>query len=95
LREVFDMPATHYAAWEKHLAEFPPGDFLTQRLVAELIQTVEAFMCGFAGKDSKPRKLAQIAPWLDTPAVKRARERRAVDKHRQAVSAIIAAQGDE
>ena len=78
------MPATHYTAWERHLAECPPGDFLLQRLVADLIQTVEAFMCGFAGKGKpvKPRTLDKIAPWLVTPSMKA--------KHKREVNAVQA-----
>jgi len=74
------------------LRDFPPGDFLVQRLLAELIQTVEAFACGFAGKNAKPRELRDIAPWLDTPAVKRMRERQ--ERKSRAAMALRIARGE-
>lgn len=83
------MPSTHYSAWENHLANCPPGDFLTQRLLAELVMTVEAFMCGFAGKKTKPRTLEKIAPWLVTPAVKAMREKASNAVHRNAALDIV------
>jgi len=89
------MPATHYTAWERHLAECPVGDFLLQRLIAELIQTVEAFMCGFAGKSSKakPRTLDKIAPWLVSPSMKAKRNRES--NRVQASAALAIMQGND
>jgi len=85
------MPSTHYLAWEKHLAEFPVGDVLTQRLLADLIQTVEAFMCGFAGKGKsvKPRTLEKVAPWLVTPSMKAKRKRESASVQASAALAIM------
>ena len=89
------MPSSHYMAWERHLVECPPGDFLTQRLIAELIQTVEAFMCGFAGKGNKvkPRTLDKIAPWLVTPSMKAERKRKSAGIQASAALAIM--RGDD
>lgn len=88
------MPATHYTAWERHLADCPPGDFLLQRLVADLIITVETFMCGFAGKKAKPRTLEKVAPWLITPAVKAMRKKVSNDAHRKAMMAAALGKDD-
>ena len=89
------MPATHYTAWERHLAECPSGDFLTQRLIADLIQSVEAFMCGFAGKGktAKPRTLDKIAPWLVSPSMKAKRKRESAGVQASAALAIM--RGDD
>jgi len=90
-----EMPATHFTAWERHLRDFPPGDFLTQTLVADLIHVVETFMCGFAGKDAKPRARKDIAPWLDTRAAKRVRERELQHKRMATVRQIINNRGGD
>ncbi len=71
LRAVSGMPAGEYIAWERHLAEVPPGDHLLQFLLAELIRTVEAFALGIGGGKQKPRSVFQIAPWLNSGAARR------------------------
>jgi len=75
------------------LRDFPVGDVLTQRLVAELIMTVEAFMCGFADKASnaKPRSLEQVAPWLYTDAMRKHDESKRVARQRESALSIVRA----
>lgn len=80
------MPATHLRAWELHFQEFPPGDFHTQTLLAQLIMMVEAM---FASKESKPRKLEQIAPWLFTPSMRKQAETARLATQMRAVRAIM------
>ena len=94
LAQTLEMPAHHYWAWEKHLIECPPGDFLTQRLLADLILVVERFMCGFAGKNAKPRDLEQVAPWLVTPAVKAVREKKSAGVQASAALQIMQAEDE-
>jgi len=89
------MPAAHYALWERHLLDFPAGDMLTQRLMAELIMTVEAFMCGFAGKNSKPRTLEQVAPWLYTEAMRKQADSKKQATLRKSAMSIIQAQEEQ
>ena len=51
------MPATQYAAWQRHLSRHPPTQEHTHFLLARLIQVVAAT----AGQQWE---LAEIAPWL-------------------------------
>lgn len=88
------MPSTDYMGWEGHLRRCPPGDFLLQRLVAELIIVLEHFMAGFADKKAKakPRTLKQIAPWLTYGAPKHTPQQA---KNRFAAALEIAHQEDD
>ena len=70
------MPSSQFVAWERHLADNAPGDFLAQRLLAELIVVVEHFMAGFGDGKAKPRQAHEIAPWLDNQASRDARAAR-------------------
>jgi len=92
-----EMPSNESLAWQRHMLEYPPGDYLTQRLLAELIMVVETFMCGFSGKSSnaKPRPLTAIAPWLDTPAVKARRERKSRESQMAVTQQLVQTQGDD
>jgi len=53
------MSDAEYIGWNMHFGEYPPGDFITHRMLAELIHTVEALVAG-----EKARSIAQIAPFL-------------------------------
>lgn len=91
------MPSTHFIGMVNHLREYPPGDFPTQRLIADLIHTVEVFMCGFQDKGgtAKPRKLEEIAPWLALPSGEKKRKRMSPDDpHRKAMMAVALQHGN-
>ena len=60
---VLAMPAGEYRGWERHFRRWPPGDTLTQRLLAELCALVAN--AGFALK--RPARAADFAPWLEGP----------------------------
>lgn len=61
------MPAITMSAWEQHFQTCPPGDFLLQHLIVDLIRVVETFAISLGGGDvSKVRDVAQIAPWMIT-----------------------------
>ena len=51
------MPATHYAAWTRHLQRHQPHDGRTHYLLAMIIQTLAAT----AGQHLE---MGDIAPWL-------------------------------
>lgn len=53
-----DLTPKERAAWKQHFRDYPPGDFLTQRLLA-VIGSMIASLGG--GKSVKPK---DIAPWL-------------------------------
>ena len=57
------MPAGEYRGWERHFRQWPPGDTLTQRLLAELCALVAN--AGFQLK--RPARAADFAPWLEGP----------------------------
>jgi len=81
------LPAHQYSAMVENLRVFPPGDMLTQRLIVDLIMTVEMFMSGFSDKkaDRKIRSLKQIAPWLVTPQMERQQQRQKDRSHFSAI----------
>lgn len=58
---VLAMPAGEYRGWERHFRQWPPGDTLTQRLLAELCALVAN--AGFQLK--RPARAADFAPWLE------------------------------
>jgi len=64
------MPAAHRQALRLHYAEYPPGDFRMQYLLAQLI-----IMFHSANKDKKspPLKLGDFAPWLVTASMRKKR----------------------
>ena len=86
------MRATEYAGALEHLDRFPPGDFLAQALLAELIATVQNV---FRGK-GKAVTMLDVAPWLESSRDKMTREQKARADRRvaevRAVSAVYEAQ---
>ena len=59
------MPAAEYAGWVDHFGHFPPGDYLLQMLIAQLLAMLDAV---FGGKHKNP---FDWAPWLETPTKRR------------------------
>ena len=61
---MLSLPAAQYLAWEQHLARWPVGDPLLQRLVAILC----ALVTNAHFQMSRPAEPHDFAPWLRTPA---------------------------
>jgi len=70
---LLSMPASHLQALRRHYLEFPLGDFRTQQLLAQLIIM---FHAANKDKNSKPLELDDVAPWLVTEGMRKARRRR-------------------
>ncbi len=80
------MSAGEYLGWERHLRYWPPGDTLTQRLLAELCALVAN--AGFELK--QPAKAEHFAPWLETPEQRAANaERRAAEREQRQKAGLI------
>lgn len=45
-------------AWREHFERFPPGDFYTQKLLADLVSMIGTFL---GNKQLHPQ---EVAPWL-------------------------------
>ncbi len=45
-------------AWREHFERYPPGDFYTQKLLADLVAMLGGFLSG------KPLTAKSVAPWL-------------------------------
>ncbi len=78
------MPAAQYAAWEQHLQRWPPGDPLTQKLLANLCSLV----ANAAFTSKTPFEPYDFAPWLRTPEDVE-RERRAARRQRAQLVATV------
>lgn len=61
ISEYYGLTPQERAAWNKHLQEYPPGDWNTQRLLAILCSMVASIG---GGKSVKPNG---FAPWLHWP----------------------------
>ncbi len=69
------MPAAEYFLWERHFESWPPGDPLTQRLLAMLC----ALTANAHFELDEPARAEDFATWLETPGE---REKRAAAKER-------------
>lgn len=82
--EVLAMPAPTFAAWERHLFDsgHPPGDRITQRLVAGLYCLVAN---AFGGKGDGKTEPPPNAVWPDEiwPEGYTARQRRELKEQRR------------
>ena len=58
MKAYFELTPAERAGWKRHFSEFPPGDFLAQRLLATLCSMVASLG---GGKAVSPK---QFAPWL-------------------------------
>lgn len=56
--EVLALPGIEQAGWSAHLQRYPPGDWLTQALLAQICCLISA---AAGGKKARP---LDFAPWL-------------------------------
>ena len=70
------MAPAEYVGWERHLKKYPPGDYLTQLLLAQVLMAFVGFASG------KTLKLSEVAPWLEAwdPEKETAKGKEAADK---------------
>lgn len=62
------MSAVEFAGWSHHLVKYPPGDYLTQAILANIWSALVSFLT------STPHEPYQVAPWLSTSAERDARK---------------------
>ncbi len=58
MREYMNYTPAERLAWREHLERYPPGDFYTQKLLADILSVLVTFM----GKKQISSK--DVAPWL-------------------------------
>ena len=58
------MSPEEFFGWEQHLLRYPPGDYLTQKILSEIWAVIVSF---FSGERYSP---LVVAPWLEDPDVR-------------------------
>lgn len=61
LAEYYRLSPQERAGWAMHLRRYPPGDFLSQSILAAIWAMLARV---FGNKEAEP---SMIAPWLDDP----------------------------
>ena len=77
-----DITPLEQTGWEIHFQRYPPGDYLTQTLLAQLCSIV---VKALGGDKVGEVEIYDFAPWLLTENVKEAREKQKVAKRQQMV----------
>lgn len=63
------MSPEEFFGWEQHLLRYPPGDFHTQKILAEIWALLVSFFSG------QTHSHLLVAPWLEDPEVRLERMR--------------------
>ena len=58
------MAPEEYFGWEQHLLRYPPGDYHTQKILAEIWAILVSFFSG------QTHSFLNVAPWLEDPDVR-------------------------